>query len=738
MIKLVSVLVGTLMLLVGSKVFANCSAYNETWDWRNSSYLVYDDDALEASIPSPFSAGASYGIDMSGQDMCYEDGWRLYSKKLTCEDFGADCSALAATDSDYRPSVVLYNIYTGQLRFFIYTRDFERNDEELLIKVQVNHGGIDAESDLGILLNDSQPVTVLSEKEDDYVKADWLVFPSYKNKWVIFDKYLSYDPVESVDSNTRISLLFARRDTSDIYLTGDLILETNYALDSDISASNNIGVSELYNIYKSYGAPGQWATDLENEGSRLSAVGDESDSDIKKDAGETLLNMASFVANNSGLLGYANAAYSAYSTFVGGSTSSSSSYQSMYSVGTMSIDGVITEESPIEFLQYGVASAEQDQPIDESKLPESGYSAKVGLISVSERPEIIIKSVVYPYDYDFFPGSGSNRYLTIDCPDDSGSECALWFDVFQYSLLNTNQIKDLIIVNPDSGMKIKRVAVQPVLDVEGGFGFVDDSVNSRDQGFYNPAYISVVNFSVKNSLVDCVKNGNDFAKCFNLSDKVVSESTKRWDESEDVEEINPKSMYDVDSKYLASPEGEISEEYLGDSSGNISGIFTQRFTIGNSVYMRNGHRLRDVFLNIYVELEHEINSDIKVEMKLRLPVSIGLCDGEQSLSPNLNLTGHENDKFFMPSSEQCKSMDHIVKNPVRSDQHSEVNRNPILADDISANRYCLEEFGSYADSYVSICAEDEVSYSQYGSLGWVRGESRNRCRTSFIDSISCN
>ncbi|MDK2777682.1 MAG: hypothetical protein KYX62_08475 [Pseudomonadota bacterium] len=725
-------------LVLNSEVLADCSTYSSGWDWHGATYLVYDDDSTEASIPSPFSAGSSYGVDVSGQDMCYEDGWRLYSKKLTCDDFGADCSILAATDADYRPSIVLYNIHTAQLRFFIYTRDFERNDEELLVKVQVNHGGIDSESDLGILLNDSQPITVLSEKEDDYDRSDWNVFPSYKNKWIIFDKYLSYDPVESLEPNVRISLLFARRDTSDIYLAGDLIIETNYALDSGITSSNSVGVSDLYNIYKSYGDPGKWASDLEDEGTKLFDEGEASDSDIKKDAGNTLISMASFISSNAGFLGYANAAYSAYSTFFGGSTASSSSYQTMYSEGTMSIDGTIMEESPIEFLQYGVASSVQDQYSDESKIYESGYYGKVGLLSLSERPEIIIKSVIDPYDYDFFPGSGSNRYMTIDCPDGSGEECTFWFDVFQYSLLNTDQVEDLIVVNPDSGMSIKRIAIQPVLEVEGGYGWVDDSINSRDQGYYNPSYISVVNFSIKNSLVDCVKNGYDFAKCLDLSNSVVSESTNRWDESAEVEEISPKSMYDLSTRYLASPEGEMSHEYLGDSNGDLSGILTQRFNMGGSVSMRHGHSFRDIFLNVYVELENQANSNIKAEMKLRVPVSIGLCDGVEKLSPNLHLTGHEDDKYFSPSADQCKSMDHTIKDPVRRDQYGDTNRNPILANDNNANRYCFEEFGTYADSYVSLCAEDEVSYSTYSSSGWTRGESRNSCRTSFIDNVSCN
>ena len=744
MIRIIYAVFAIFMLSTGSIVFADCVTYNEEWDWRNSSYLVYDDDVSEASIPSPFSAGASYGIDVSGQDMCYEDGWRLYSKKLTCEDFGADCSTLAATDADYRPSFVLYNIYTAQFRFFVYTRDIERNDQELLIKTQVNAGGIDTESDLGLLLNDSQPISVLAEKEDDYAASNWLVFPSYKNKWIIFDKHLSYDPTESIDDNTRVTLLLVQRSTSDVYLTGDFTMETSSTLSDSVSSSSTIGVSDLYNIYESYGEPGQWASDLEDKGNELLEEGDESGSDIKEDAGETLIAMASTISSNAGWLGYAYAAYSAYSLYVNSDTSSSSSITTMYSTGSISVDGTIVEESPIEFLQYGVANSAQDESVDNARLSDVGYTSKLGLLSISERPQVVIKSVVDPYDEDFFPGSSTNRYFSLDCPDDSGETCTSWFDAFQYSLLDTDNFEDTVLVNPDSDMVITNIAIQPLFEVESFSGDINVGAdNSREQGFYNPSYIVVAGSSTKSSILNCIGLGYDFARCLNVNSYlstrgITTESTKRWDESDVIEEISPASMYNLRTGLLASPEGVNSNSYAGDSSGNLGGLLTQAYVLsGDSISINNRHSIRDVFINVYVELEHVSDSSIKVEMKLKVPVSIGLC--EDGLSTNLNLSSHEQDKFFVPTVAQCNSMDHTITSPTRPDQYSTSNQNPVYASDYNANQICSEEFETQVDSYTTVCLGDEEDYSYYtgSSGGWKRKSTNKTCDAEVIDTVTC-
>ncbi len=618
----------------------NCETTPPNWDWNKTSYEVIDDSPGPAQRLSPFVDGNAFGISLAGQKHCYEDGWRLYQKKMSCTDYAVDCeTAKAVSDEEFRSIFSLYNIHAGVLRTFIHTRGFEIDDQQLRLDVELTYGN-SGKSNLGYMLNSKTPIVMLDEKYDlsnTSNENNATVFPSFAEKWIVFDKHLSYDPSDdNFQNDLQITVNMSRINSSEVKIKGLLEFTTTGTIGSSSPSSNSIGVSDLIDVYTSYGDPGKWASDIEEQASKLTA----SNSSIKIKAGAELTAIAATLSAYSTPLGYANAASTVYNLLSGSFSPSSSSYVNLYSEGTISLEGEIIDTAPIETVAIGIHGSPQSVEVDESILEESGYTGKLGLVSFNDRPRMIVTEVKIAINSEICcePVVTYSGYLTS----------------INYRLIDN--IEDLVLINPSSGMYLKNYALQPVASLLTSSGEATSAYNVLTNSDYTQCLY--INRSI--SFYDCINQRS----IDSLSEKETSN------------EISSKYMYSPKDKGLS---------YLSESisyNGSLEGSIVTELPVLRSVNydpawdisFQHKLALADMFLNVYLYLEHKDKPEIYSELKVRIPVNIGLCNGTSAAYFEM----HDDSEFFTATSLQCSGQNDTDMDGFSDNEEISKGTNPYL------------------------------------------------------------
>ena len=572
-----------------------------------------DDTSLHAVRQSPFVDGNAFGISLADQKHCYEDGWRLYQKKMSCDDFNIDCDTqVAVTDEEFRSVFALYNIHSGLLRTFIHTHGFEIDDEMYAINIELTYGDT-GESNLGYMLHETTPIILQDEKYDAHNTSNEdnvVIFPAYSEKWVVFDKFLSYDPSsDNFIPDLQFTINLSRINKTNLYVDGLFEFTTTGTIGSQGAKSNSIGLSDLKNIAYSYSDPGKWASDGHRQAEKIRGE----DYEHSGDVANSIEDIANFIGDYSSPLGYANAALSLYDMFSGSGSRSSTSLVNLHSEGTLALEGVLESVAPIEIVTLGVHGSSQSSLVDEADLSTSGYTGKLGLISIKDRPKVILKSRLIDIKTQHVNGEPSLTY--------SGTAV-----IIDYRLISN--LINLIDINPDSKMKLVNYGIRPSADfvTPGGVVINYDTYSTND-----------INCPVVSGGIglDCInKNKIDFMK--SLSNDLYKSAN---------------FIYSPLLSKIASTEKTI------NYNGALEGSFIRKSGTLRSVNhdpewdikITSENEIKELYLIVYVELQHKEKPDIFAEFTLKVPVEIGLCDSlDQSLISN-----HDTKEFFIPTADQC-------------------------------------------------------------------------------------
>lgn len=197
---------------------SECSNPN-SWDWSKESSF----SDVKASYP--FYESHYIGTTLK-HFHCPEDGWLLYSKKLTCEDIYDDDSVCGNPSKDpYVPYFTLYNKYTGLLRFFIWipkenNTGTENKDSLDIVLSTVKYNSPTDES--ALLINSENPARSLEDLNKGLSQEITYHIPySGKSVWAVADYYVTY-PGDSLSDNLAFRVDIYANNSQDISLSGKI------------------------------------------------------------------------------------------------------------------------------------------------------------------------------------------------------------------------------------------------------------------------------------------------------------------------------------------------------------------------------------------------------------------------------------------------------------------------------------------------------------------------------------
>ena len=187
------------------------------WDWQRDD--VYS-DFNNIQILSPWKSDQHFGVDVTGYRHPAADGWRLFVKRLSCDDYIEGCSIADLPDYEDRrnfPYFALYNIHSGQLRIFVYiNKPNFTGSKQLVVTSSITDTGF--LSDYGLSLQETDFSLPLTEK-DQQQNQQVFIMKSFVNKWAVMDRHLSYDP-NAIPSSLALELFFEEKVTEEVNLAG--------------------------------------------------------------------------------------------------------------------------------------------------------------------------------------------------------------------------------------------------------------------------------------------------------------------------------------------------------------------------------------------------------------------------------------------------------------------------------------------------------------------------------------
>lgn len=433
----------------------------ELWNWTDELAFA---DVINADgdrgLTSPWAYDDHFGLNMTGNMPLQSQGWRLVTRKFTCEDFNGStvCEDPSRLTRNW-PHFVLYNYYTGIFRVFIYV-DTEQTDGANLIHTLVSvtdNTGKSApvkwfanELDLSIPLSQA----VDSDNLDLKTQA-----PLRKGDWFVMDIPFGYDPSLPQDPDTvnndawvKIPLipdnLSVRLDMyavkwEEIDLSGEMVFMKD---GRPIGGGKGVSTSKKPNLIDAFGtAKGKYnemRSSVDEAVSWLNSssqdiLNDDSSSDFKTDVGVLLNSVAQDLPALSGGISYTVAGAALVNALSDRGNKGATSIQ--FDSASIDMNGTIYSEAPLHTISFGIPGSKHYKDIDKQTINEltstntDGYRGHLGLFSLKEVPKI--------NSYNFFAATSAVQYFTL--------QKDFW------SLLNINRTSPLTLVDAKYSMVLK-------------------------------------------------------------------------------------------------------------------------------------------------------------------------------------------------------------------------------------------------------------------------------------------
>lgn len=455
----------TFMLMSANQVFATQCAQTGVWDWYADEFKDFDGRYMD----KPWFSDAHIGVSMETNPMCYEDGWRMMSRRFKCTDFYSDtqCAGAVSRPGSYKPRFALYNIHTGVVRFFLYVDSGVAQTQRVQLSFSMDQGS--SSHDYGLFLNDNDEVTIYGEKSTATNTGKVMMFPSYglseqAPKWLVFDKYLSYEPNKTPDDGLQFNIYIDGIEESAINLAGDFDFKIEEVQASSEKSVVETLVDSADDVMKAYSSVSEFSSDLQDKGNAMinkeleDSGYDPNDgppnlTSRRYSLGIDMVNLAVTIGTVSGPIGYVAAG----ATLVDALDNSPSSPKISYGTGSINLDGSTFSQYAINHRAFGVPYSNHNEPVNEAQLEDDGYTDSLGLFHFSGKPEMAF------YEKEVAPGEA----------------------VVEHALVGRllDDVRPLVTINPNSGMVLDEIKIMPYFELKD-YGLAGDFPIVMTHGAY--------------------------------------------------------------------------------------------------------------------------------------------------------------------------------------------------------------------------------------------------------------
>jgi len=426
-----------------------------SWDWRNDGdYKNYNGE----QIPAPWLQESHIGIDLSEANECQpSDGWRLYIKRMTASDFTGPSSKIKLqSTAPVNPYFVLYNIYTGVMRVFMYLGGENTVGEDYFVVKTSVVDGPGAPADVGIFLNDAGNYSYLLSEKNTTINTDKMEifnFNAIYKKWIVVDYPVSFDPSLSNYSNKFFNIQIGAVDEEKITIGGSFGFDMQTVVSSDQSLVSAV-------LDEVYGSSGKIKKRMENVTKfedNLTAISDELKNEgydedgaksILGDVAEKLDSFANFVDPAldaiglfTGVLGYVNS----FTNIVGGGSTQA---EVTVGEGSITLEGVQVDNFTVTEHEFGLPLVQYSNT---NERPE--FQGPIGIFSLKQKPQVTVVRKQFKYDC-------RNSYT------DSYSQYSSYGLYVQF---DDSNMEHLFEVNSASNMDLVEVKAVPIISVTGQF-----------------------------------------------------------------------------------------------------------------------------------------------------------------------------------------------------------------------------------------------------------------------------
>ena len=428
------------------------------WDWTDENAFT---DLLKTSgeygISTPWDTLNHFGLHITGNRPKYEDGWRLVSRRLNCGDISDGCGNPNMLMDNY-PHFVIYNLYTGVMRVFVYIDEFVQAGEDT-IEVSYSIANIldnvgDSSVDIGWMSNELELAVPNEDVKPGNLTGHVMFNKLQDHDWYVMDIPLSYydlvgvdatnklDPascilqdflgcgdinliyeehksVDSIPDNLEVRIVMNAIRNENLDGNGELVFKLNgkpLAYDrgatKKLSSSDIVGaLGDAKDNYEHYSSSidnaDKWLEDTAND-----LFMDENPSNFKDSVANELMDIAIVAGQTGPLMAGVAAGSKLISAFSSRGLSGGTSFQ--FDSASLEFNAEITSKRHIHSLSFGVPGSNiyfdtAKKEVNSLAMTSiDGYRGPLGLFSLVDRPTIYERTykadTFQTYDYFYFSG----------------------------------------------------------------------------------------------------------------------------------------------------------------------------------------------------------------------------------------------------------------------------------------------------------------------------------------------
>lgn len=619
------------VLTHASEINSSCSNIPQgEWDWTLESSYNHSDTQY------PFSDHHIIGSNLTGF-YCPEDGWLLYSKKLTCADIHKDDEVCKVQDK--RPSLPyfsLYNKYTGLLKFFIWVPTNPGNlsgSDSMSFSIRTLRGSSQTD-DIALLTNSENPLRPLTEVDMGPGQITTSIIPTTETGvWAIVDYYLTYPGEDQEGTDLAFGIDVHTQNTQTIEMTGKITGKlSTITPGTDRSVLDIIGgtLSEGETIVEAYEDAEGWYKKLKQKGQEWS---DPSKNDFQREAAPDLLSLGSLLEDNKEVVGGINAVVAGYG-IVKGLMGSKDSIKHQYVDLDVSLDGLITDEnSALKHVNVSVHNSPQfnDDATDADKS-ELNFDGALGLFHFKRAPRILLSGNTLDSDQSTI---GFGYRLNGRLGDDLASLIEINPAVsneMKMVELKVTPVATLKLTLPTSNRSYNGILWRSMWDrdrrsdpVDGGFGFYELSCPNKEtkvsrtltrhanQDGYGSSYNrpkGIDTYSMCNTYVQ------KSMQTIKLSDEVVT----LGQQSSNAPQIRVNRDITVQFNELASPASSVPFSF------DLRQRYASNYGEDDWPGSYHGYSVQDIKYKVFVKFQHKDREDIYLDYVGYLQPELYLCD----------------------------------------------------------------------------------------------------------------
>jgi len=347
------------------------------WDYCDIQYFI---DRIGAS---PWDASNRVGVNLL-QTSCAElkSSWELYDRRLDVNDEVILAKSSLVLPAQH-PYFVLYNRYTGTLRFFVWVdANSQEYGDQTKITARLSLGGDKSLFPTHLMdFHGEGPMSVYGAPAPS-VEKNWLIDYTLKNRWYIFDLFLTYDPNDYTDADgnelqINFILDFYSINTASITQSGKYNGSTTTALDNKTDGTSLWSfASGAYDVWKSYGSTVSMVKKMKDDiaAGKFNWLG--ADNMTKLVSATSLWSVGGYIAG--GL-----SAASVVKRFFSSGTSTDVSFQT----GTLTLTGNLTDEVNTGYISVPYSgSIRNTAPLYAYRHPQAAMR-KLGLFHIPRFPD---------------------------------------------------------------------------------------------------------------------------------------------------------------------------------------------------------------------------------------------------------------------------------------------------------------------------------------------------------------